>query len=359
MTATRSAFRLPAAALVLWLAACGDASPERAADPTVAGPYPVGVETLVLQDPARGRTLRTEVWYPADESARGQPPAPAGSYLPPELAPIAANATIPLVAVRDAAFSTDGPFPLVVFSHGSGGIRFQNTFQAEHLASHGYLVVAPDHQGNTFFDDGGDREAAVNRPLDVVFLFDVLSGSREADVGDLPRHVDTSRDYGVTGHSFGSFTSLAVAAMDGRTGAVLGMAAPGPLPAQPDVPTLLMIAGEDKTIGLDSNQTMREVYERLAGPRWLVEIPDAGHYSFSFACFTGLSIGSGDGCGEATRFADGSRFSFVDSRRVWQLVDAYSAALFGRHLRGITAYDETLATNLDPAIATLRGDVTR
>ena len=34
----------------------------------------------ILFDAARGRTLQTEVWYPADESARGLPPATAQSY---------------------------------------------------------------------------------------------------------------------------------------------------------------------------------------------------------------------------------------------------------------------------------------
>ena len=56
---------------------------------------------VILFDAARGRTLQTEVWYPADESARGLPPATAESYLPPELGFLADNATIPLVAVRD------------------------------------------------------------------------------------------------------------------------------------------------------------------------------------------------------------------------------------------------------------------
>ena len=41
--------------------------------PSERGPAPVGVKTLEVRDDARaGRTLPVEVWYPADESHRGQ-----------------------------------------------------------------------------------------------------------------------------------------------------------------------------------------------------------------------------------------------------------------------------------------------
>jgi predicted dienelactone hydrolase len=40
-----------------------------------------------------------------------------------------------------------GQYPLVLFSHGNAGIRFQSLFLAAHLASHGYIVASPDHQG--------------------------------------------------------------------------------------------------------------------------------------------------------------------------------------------------------------------
>src|ERR1044071_804199 len=43
-------------------------------DPAGPGPYPVGVKTIQIPDPLRpGRTLTTEIWYPAAESARGGP----------------------------------------------------------------------------------------------------------------------------------------------------------------------------------------------------------------------------------------------------------------------------------------------
>ncbi|MBM4267363.1 MAG: hypothetical protein FJ144_12260 [Deltaproteobacteria bacterium] len=335
------------------LAACSSSSGsgDDAPDPASPGPHSVGVTRIELFDESRDRVLLTEVWYPADESVRDDPPAPAGSYLPDDLAFLADNATIPLVAVRDAPIADNGPFPLVAFSHGSGGIRFQNTFQMEHLASHGYVVVAPDHAGNTFFDSSGSPNGLeVDRPLDVRFLLDAFSDFTDDPGNRFEGWVDTSLGFGVTGHSFGAFTSLAVASQDPRIVAALPMALGGPVSSSYDAATFLMLATEDKTIGLEGNQGVRATYALLPGPRFLAELIDAGHYSFSFACQTGLGIGDGDGCKTGTRLEDGSPVTFISDLRVWTLVDTYSAALFGRYIKGIEEYEDVLTTNLDPEI---------
>jgi hypothetical protein len=38
-----------------------------------------------------------------------------------------------------------GKFPILIYSHGHQSLKIANTFQAEELASYGYIVVAPDH----------------------------------------------------------------------------------------------------------------------------------------------------------------------------------------------------------------------
>ena len=346
------------ALLLLLVASCGGGSSkgEPAPDPLQAGPYPVGVTSVTFVDPARGRSLRTEIWYPADESVRGLPPAPITDFVDASLAPLLADSTVPLVAVRDVAIAPDGPFPLVAFSHGNGGIRFQNTFQCERLASHGYIVVAPDHTGNTLLDLGEDPNSAENRPLDVSFLFDEMSRQTDEPGGPYEGWVDVGLPFGVTGHSFGSFTSMAVASTDPRVGAALPMAAPGPISAAYTAPTFLMLATEDKTIGLELNAAIRSAWDALPGPRWLAEIIDAGHYSFSIACLTGTGLGDGDACGEGERFSDGTPFAFTPSEVVWEIVDGYSVALFGRYLKGIQEYDATLDRNIAPDVVELLSD---
>jgi dienelactone hydrolase len=48
-------------------------------------------------------------------------------------------------------------FPLILFSHGDGGVATQNLSQIETLVSHGYVVIAPNHTYNasiTFDKEG-------------------------------------------------------------------------------------------------------------------------------------------------------------------------------------------------------------
>src|SRR5262245_60549852 len=83
-------------------------------DPFAKGPFCVGERTFHAHDAARNRVFPCEVWYPASESARDATPH-AGAY------------------------------PLILFSHHSGGHRRAATFLHTHLASHGYVVAALDH----------------------------------------------------------------------------------------------------------------------------------------------------------------------------------------------------------------------
>ena len=108
------------------------------------------------------------------------------------------------------AKARSGTFPLVVFSHGYGGERRQSTFFYTHLASHGYVIAAMDHVGNTAVEllsgqAAGDAESInrfmQSRPVDASFVIDqMLAGASDLEV-------DENR-IGMSGHSFGGWTTL-------------------------------------------------------------------------------------------------------------------------------------------------------
>ena len=203
--------------------------------PAPTGPYSVGTRTEHLTDPATHRELVVQLWYPA---------LPAGHFarymLLAETRPrfaywhaIRTNSRqdAPLVPL-DAA-QRAGPLPLLLFSHMWGGRRTQDTFLAEDLASHGYLVAAVDHPGNSAriaLANGSvlksDRAkalsnldattAAATRALwtgelalwtaDNEYVLDTLLNRTPAF---LAGHIDNTR-IGAFGHSFGGAASMAL-----------------------------------------------------------------------------------------------------------------------------------------------------
>jgi predicted dienelactone hydrolase len=68
---------------------------------------------------------------------------------------------------------------LLVFSHGYQGINIQSFELMEALASHGFIVISPEHTGNAQASptDTFD-EAASNRAPDVSYLIDRMFARR-------------------------------------------------------------------------------------------------------------------------------------------------------------------------------------
>jgi dienelactone hydrolase len=269
-------------------------------DPFVRGPSPVGVRSLSITDPARQRALPVELWYPASEAVRGQDVAAAtrDSY---ELIPGLPSPW--QEAVRDAA-PQPGAYPLVLFSHGFGGHRRQSTFFCTHLASHGYVVAAVDHVGNTIHDilqlmlqqaagqpieDTPEllEEFIAMRPADAIAVLDGLLAGAEPAIAAL---IDRTR-IGITGHSFGGWTTLMVAARDARISAALPLAPAGGgshMPVQAlvealdrtwsrSVPTTYLVAERDSLLPLYG---MRELQARTPGTPRLLVLDNADHMHF-------------------------------------------------------------------------------
>src|SRR2546425_5220399 len=110
-------------------------------DPFVRGRFPVGVRTIHALDSGRNRQFPCEIWYPASAQHAGQDIAPGTQDL---FAVPSRDTPRSQMAVRNAA-ARPGTYPLIIYSHPSGGHRRAATLLCPHLASHAYFVAGLEH----------------------------------------------------------------------------------------------------------------------------------------------------------------------------------------------------------------------
>ncbi len=147
--------------------------------------------------------------------------------------------------------SGDGPFPVILFSHGLGGTREGYEYLGQCWASHGYVSVHLQHEGSddaVWKDAGlgqrrsamkraaGQPRNAMDRAKDVSFALDQLTQLNQTN-STWRGKLDLTR-VGVAGHSFGAYTTLAAAGAvysalavgggDARIKAAIPMSAPVP-----------------------------------------------------------------------------------------------------------------------------------
>ena len=145
-----------------------------------------------------------------------------------------------------------GAVPLIVYSHGFTSSREGGAYIAEHLASHGYVVVAVNYPLTNMNAPGGPNvKDVVNQPADVSFLIDTLLARSASSDNALSGLIDADR-VGVTGISLGGLTSTLAAFhpewADSRIKVALSIAGPTALFTPDfyrfnDVP-FLMLAGD-------------------------------------------------------------------------------------------------------------------
>ncbi|MCO4746422.1 MAG: dienelactone hydrolase family protein [Proteobacteria bacterium] len=256
---------------------------------------PVGVRTVTDGE------LSMEIWYPARENTSAETEdADFTLFLSDEFFErLGGDVSIPLVptlGVRDAKIRRGPePWPVLVFSHGFAGNRLQSTDLTVHLASRGYVVVAPDHWGRhtsellpCLFDPAlddcdlsgftGDDPA----PDQIEEALDWVVAANASRKDPFFERLDLER-LGLFGHSAGGQTTAAFGDEDERFDVLMPMA--GSAPVDRDVPTLNMAGTCD---GVVTPESIRESHDASTQARWL-SITDAGHHAFSDICLLDLA----------------------------------------------------------------------
>lgn len=350
---------------IILLTACSDGSDRRPdtpepmlVEPAQAahdlGPYSVGHRRYELFDPDRdNRSLPYDVWYPGDAST--------GEEAEPTLYPLSGPIGLTSdVAFDDLAVSATSTFPLLVFSHGSGGINIQSVRLMEALASHGFVVVSPEHTGNTNRDFSDSLETAGSRRVpDVSFIIDTMLDRNRSAGDELFERLDP-QEIGVLGHSFGGGTALGMVAgfydatADERVRAVMPISVTvfdrfsDEALAGVTEPVLFLGGTEDTSVPIENHDYGFDSLTRSAAV-YQADITGAGHNHFVAICDIGNTLienGLGkdswpaigaqallgpyeDACGE-------DAFPIEVAQRIQ---NTYAVAFFRHYLLGETGYD--------------------
>ncbi len=281
-----------------------------------AGAHGVGSRHFEVTTDA-GRVLPVEVWFPTttatesfpvEEFESGAQRTQLASWIgqaPEVCTPRLAHST-------RAAAPIDGPLPLLVFSHCTECFRFSAHSIAERLASHGFVVAAPDHVTNTRFDAGAplnDAFLAV-RAADLSAVIDAMVAP------GAPITIEPTR-VAAFGHSFGAVTTARLVETDARVKAGFLIAAPadsvlnaGAI-ARLRKPLSYLLAVEDNSISSFGNELIRDNFTKTKTPSWLIEVENAGHWSFSDIAMLGGAYRPG--CGTGARELDGGSFDYLDN----------------------------------------------
>jgi dienelactone hydrolase len=244
--------------------------------PKPIGPYAVGVKTyhwvdanrkeVLGDDPAHpNRELMVNIWYPAQPTHKGscipsfrgtsgmlqgkidgKPNTLWASYLGNYYKknkpvfwllgyarPIYSYANLEALIIQNSQ-----SYPVIIFSHGSGGTRDSNSVHCEELASHGYIVAGISHTYDSCvveFPDGRivaetkfvndtrnfiERRKSADQGIetwiyDVSFVLDELE-KLEKDAGSIfYKRLDLA-NIGMFGQSYGGATAVQVCRRDSR-----------------------------------------------------------------------------------------------------------------------------------------------
>ena len=169
------------------------------------GQYAVGTQEMVIDGDT---SLDATVWYPA-LNEDGAEEAILYPYMTNPDSSMGMEPAVSGQAISDAAYDLDnGPYPLVILSHGFSLGRTGYAWLAEHLASHGFVVVAPQHYELVDETLSDFWRASITRPQEIHVVLDTIEA--QSTDGEFAGLIETEH-IAVVGHSYGGYTALAMA----------------------------------------------------------------------------------------------------------------------------------------------------
>lgn len=210
------------------------------------GPYGAGWRSVTITRP-NNTTFTARLYYPAASSG------------------------------QNAAYNGAGaPYPAITFGHGF--LQAVSTYQStlNHLATHGYFVIASDSESGLF-------PSHQNFANDLRFSLDYLTQQNGDQSSFLFNQIATTR-YGASGHSMGGGASLLATAADARIKAVANLAAAETNPsavsamANVSVPVSLISGSADTITPISSNGQL--MFNAARAPKMIPVIQGGWHCGF-------------------------------------------------------------------------------
>lgn len=258
-------------------------------DPGLPGPWAVGARAVTVAG------LPGEVWYPAAPgSAAGVAPHryDVRPYLPEadrDKIPDEQNPWQACDCYRDLPLDEGhGPYPLLVFVHGTAGYPMQSVEHVVHWASRGFVVLAVEHRGLRLADILTFQIADRDVEGDLRALLTAAQAPSD-DLAFLDGSLDTTR-VGLTGHSFGG---AAIKGFGGWPGVrvLLPMTGGGVDPPTGDSELELSVILGALDDGIIPWSRLEDAFQLAPTPRLLVGLANAGHLAPTSLCALGADRG--------------------------------------------------------------------
>lgn len=173
----------------------------------IRGAYTVGTRDFVIEGEM---PLDITVWYPALNPNNLEETITYPYAIKWEGFPEGATSTVNGHALANADFDLSAdPYPLVILSPAFSSGRTAYAWLAEHLASYGFVVIAPEHHEMYTQSLDWFWRATITRPQDILRVLEYVDA--QTMVGGVLEAVIDPQTVAVLGHSYGGYTALAAA----------------------------------------------------------------------------------------------------------------------------------------------------